>query len=74
MVLKVVLPHRTKDHFLGKWLPNWEGPYLVSESFGGNAYKLMHINSDEHIRTINGKYLKLYKPSMNEMVLKHKKY
>jgi hypothetical protein len=33
----------------------------------------MHINSDGHIRAINGKYLKLYKPSMNEMVLKHKK-
>jgi hypothetical protein len=74
MVWKVILPPGTKDHFLGKWSPNWEGPYLVSETFGGNAYRLMHINSDEHIRAINGKYLKLYKPSMNEMVLRHKKY
>jgi hypothetical protein len=34
----------------------------------------MHVNSDEHIRAINGKYLKLYKPSMNDIELKHKKY
>jgi hypothetical protein len=74
MVWKVILPPRTKDHFLGKWSPNWEGPYLVSEVFEGNAYRLMHVNSDEHIRAINGKYLKLYKPSMNEIELKHKKY
>ena len=37
MVWKVILPLGTKDHFLGKWSPNWERPYLVCESFGGNA-------------------------------------
>ena len=74
MVWKVILPPRTKDHFLGKWSLDWEVPYLVSEVFEGNAYRLMHVNSDEHIREINGKYLKLYKPSMNEIELKHKKY
>ena len=74
MVWKVILPPGTKDHYFGKWSTNWEGPYLISESFERNAYKLMHVNSNEHIRTINGKYLKFYKPSMNEMVLKHKKY
>ena len=74
LVWKVIFPPETKDHFLGKWSPNWEGPYLVSEVFEGNAYRLMHVNNDEHIRAINGKYLKLYKPSMNEIELKHKKY
>ena len=74
MVWKVILPHGIKDHFLGKWSPNWEGSYLVSEVFEGNAYRHMHVNSDEHIRAINGKYIKLYKPSMNEIELKHKKY
>ncbi len=33
MVWKVILPLETKDYFLGKWSPNWEGPYLVSEVF-----------------------------------------
>jgi hypothetical protein len=30
LVWKVILPLRTKDPYLGKWSPNWEGPYLVS--------------------------------------------
>ncbi len=39
IVWKVILPPGTKNHYLGKWSPNWEGPYLISESFEGNAYK-----------------------------------
>ena len=30
LVWKVILPLGTKDPYLGKWSPNWEGPYLVS--------------------------------------------
>ena len=74
VVWKVILPLGTKDPHLGKWSPNWEGPYLVSQLFDGNAYKLMHINREEHIKSINGKYLKPYKPSFNEMVYQHKRF
>jgi hypothetical protein len=74
LVWKVILPLRTKDPYLGKWSPNWEGPYLVSQLFDGNAYKLMHVNGEKHIRSINGKYLKPYKPSFNEMAYQHKKF
>ena len=49
LVWKVILPLGTKDPYLGKWSPNWEGPYLVSQLFDGNAYKLMHINGEKHI-------------------------
>ena len=28
LVWKVILPFGTKDPYLGKWSPNWEGPYL----------------------------------------------
>jgi hypothetical protein len=73
-VWKVILPLGTKDAHLGKWSPNWEGPYLVSQLFDGNAYKLMYINGKEHIRLINGKYLKSYKPSFNEMAYQHRKF
>jgi hypothetical protein len=45
LVWKVILPLRTKDPYLGKWSPNWEGPYLVSQLFNGNAYKLMGKNT-----------------------------
>ena len=37
LVWKVILPLGTKDPYLGKWSPNWEGPYLVSQLFDGNA-------------------------------------
>ena len=49
LVWKVILPLGTKDPYLGKWSPNWEGHYLVSQLFDGNAYKLMHINGEKHI-------------------------
>jgi hypothetical protein len=49
LVWKVILPLGTKDPYLGKWSPNWEGPYLVSQLFDRNAYKLMHINGEKHI-------------------------
>jgi hypothetical protein len=74
LVCKVILPLRIKDSYLGKWSPNWEGPYLISQLFDGNAYKLMHINGEEHIRSINGKYFKPYKPSFNEMAYQHKRF
>ena len=74
LVWKVILPLGTKDPYLGKWSPNWEGPYMVSQLFDGNAYKLMNVNGEEHIRSINGKYLKHYKPSFNEMAYQHKKF
>ena len=34
----------------------------------------MHVNGEEHIRSINGKYLKYYKPSFNEIDYQHKKF
>jgi hypothetical protein len=31
LVLKTILPIRTKSNKSGKWLPNWEGPYRIQE-------------------------------------------
>ena len=72
LVWKVILPIGVKDPYLGKWSPNWDGPFLVSEVFDRNAYKLMDISGNEHARSINDKFLKLYKPSMNELAYSHK--
>ena len=74
LVWKVILPIGVEDPYLGKWSPNWDGPFLVSEVFDGNAYKFMDISGNEHARSINGKFLKLYKPSMNELAYSHKKF
>ena len=52
LVWKVILPLGTKDPHLGKLSLNWEGPYLVSQLFDGNAYKLMHINGEEDRKSV----------------------
>ena len=72
LVWKVILPIGDKDPYLGKWSPNQDGPFLISEVFDGNTYKLMDISGNEHVRSINGMFLKLYKPSMNELAYSHK--
>ena len=72
LVWKVILPIGIKDPYLGKWSPNWDAPFLINEVFDGNTYKLMDVRGNEHARSINGKFLKLHKPSMNELAYSHK--
>ena len=72
LVWKVILPIGVKDPYLGKWSPNWDGPFLINEVFDGNTYKLMDISGNEHARPIIGKFLKLYKLGMNELAYSHK--
>ena len=60
LVWTSILPIGDKDPYLGKWSPNQDGPFLISEVFDGNTYKLMDISGNEHVRSINSKFLKLY--------------
>ncbi|XP_073152966.1 uncharacterized protein [Henckelia pumila] len=66
LVWKVIMPIRTKDQELGKWSPNWKGPFKVHRVLEGNAYWLASVEGEIHKRCINGKYLKVYVPSMHE--------
>ena len=59
-VWKVILPMEKKDRVLGKWSPNWEGPFKILQVFSNGAY-------DSRIFRINGKYLKKYKPILQEV-------
>ncbi|XP_075515591.1 uncharacterized protein LOC142550238 [Primulina tabacum] len=70
IVWKAILPLGTKDRELGKWSPNWEGPFKVHKVLDGNAYWLSSLDGHPHKRCINGKYLKPYFPSMREEVEK----
>ena len=45
-VLKVILPLEKKDRTLGKWSPNWEGPFRVNQVFSNNTYEVEELNSD----------------------------
>ncbi|KAK9750080.1 hypothetical protein RND81_02G171800 [Saponaria officinalis] len=40
LVWKVRLPMGHKDHFYGKWTPQWEGPFRVVRTYSGNSYGL----------------------------------
>ena len=68
LVWKVVLPIGSKDRELGKWFPNWKGPFKVYQVLLGNAYWLSNLEGGQHKKFINGKYLKKYFPTMWEML------
>ena len=67
-VWKIILPVGSKGKELGKWSPNWEGPFKVHQVLPGNTYWLANFQGEQHKRFINGKYLKKYFPNMWEIV------
>ncbi|XP_039688612.1 uncharacterized protein [Medicago truncatula] len=67
LVWKVILPMDRKDRTLGKWSPSWEGPWQILRVFSNNAYEIEELNEDQRILRINGKYLKKYKPTLQEI-------
>ncbi|XP_058733023.1 uncharacterized protein LOC131604610 [Vicia villosa] len=66
-VWKVILPTDQKDKSLGKWSSNWEGPFRILRVFTNNAYEIEELASDHRILKVNGKYLKKYKPILQEI-------
>ena len=67
LVWKVILPMDKNCREYRKWSPKWEGPFKVVRVFSGNAYALVGIDSNLRIKSINGKYLKPYRPTMCEV-------
>ena len=66
LVWKTILPVGKKDRRYGKWSPNWEGPFKVLKVLRNGAYHLQDLDGDIHVRSINGRYLKKYYPSLWE--------
>jgi hypothetical protein len=52
---------------MGKWSPKWEGPFQILKIFSNGTYEIEEIGKDERILRINGKYLKKYKPILQEV-------
>ncbi|KAK9682451.1 hypothetical protein RND81_10G074400 [Saponaria officinalis] len=65
LVWKVRLSMGHKDHFYGKWTPQWEGPFRVIKVYSGNSYGLQDMNGDM-TRNINSKFIKAYHPTVWE--------
>ncbi|XP_043717492.1 uncharacterized protein LOC122665409 [Telopea speciosissima] len=68
LVLKAVLPIGHKDPKFGKWSPTWEGPFVVHQVLKGGAYHLKTIDGQVQLRPLNGKFLKMYHPTMWEVM------
>ncbi|XP_050896033.1 uncharacterized protein LOC127102737 [Lathyrus oleraceus] len=67
LVWRVILPMDRNDRVLGKWSPNWEGPFRVLQAFSNNAYEVEELALDRRILRVNGKYLKKYRPLLQEV-------
>jgi hypothetical protein len=59
-----------KDRALGKWSPKWEGPFQVLQIFSNCAYEIEELSEDKRILRVNGKYLKKYKPAIQEVKIR----
>ncbi|XP_050897322.1 uncharacterized protein LOC127104163 [Lathyrus oleraceus] len=64
LVWKVIFPMDPKDRLWGKCSPNWEGPCKTLQTFSNNAYEIEELTSEGRTLRINGKYLKLYLPTL----------
>ncbi|KAK9733900.1 hypothetical protein RND81_04G099600 [Saponaria officinalis] len=66
LVWKVRLSMGHKDHFYGKWTPQWEGPFRVVRTCSGYSYGLQHTDGRMIKTNINGKFIKAYHPTIWE--------
>jgi len=67
LVWKFIFPMDKRNKTLGKWAPGWEGPWKILGIFSNNAYEIEELNDDNRVMRINGKYLKKYKPLLQEV-------
>ncbi|XP_050877042.1 uncharacterized protein LOC127080790 [Lathyrus oleraceus] len=70
LVWKVILPMDRKDRALGKLSPKWEGPFQMLQIFSNGACEIEELSEDRTILRVNGKYLKKYKPTIQEVKIR----
>ncbi|KAK8586270.1 hypothetical protein V6N13_082083 [Hibiscus sabdariffa] len=58
IVLKRISPNIRDDH--GKWMRNWEGPYVLKKTFSGGALILTEMDKEELKNPINADAVKKY--------------
>lgn len=49
LVWKVILPMDRKDRTLGKWSPNWEGPFKTMQAYTNNTYEVEELTPEDRI-------------------------
>ena len=58
LVLKKILPNQQDQK--GKWVPNWDGPYVVKRAFSGGALILTTMDGNDLPSPINFDAVKKY--------------
>ena len=58
LVLQKIIPTQEDSH--GKWVPNYEGPYIVKKAFSGGALILSNMDGDELSKPVNSDAVKKY--------------
>ncbi|KAK2366564.1 hypothetical protein QL285_079929 [Trifolium repens] len=67
LVWKVIFPMDRRDRAFGKWSPHWEGPFKISQVLSNGAYEIQELTLEQRTVNMNGKYLKKYRPSLQEI-------
>ena len=60
LVLKIVDHVRWDMAEPSKFLPKWEGPFVVREAHASGYYRLAQMNGKDLMDPINGKWLEQY--------------
>ncbi|RDX64267.1 hypothetical protein CR513_57191, partial [Mucuna pruriens] len=60
LVLKKILP--TQKDGRGKWMPNYEGPYVIKRAFSGGAIMLTTMDGRDLPHPINADIVKRFYP------------
>lgn len=47
LIWKVILHMDRRDKTLGKWSPNWKGPFQIIQAFFNNAYEIKELTTDK---------------------------
>ena len=69
-IQKIIFPIGIRDLMFGKWSPNWECPLIVKQVIPKGTYCLIDVQGQELDKVINGKFLKMYHPSIKEEILR----
>ncbi|XP_028552068.1 uncharacterized protein LOC114579981 [Dendrobium catenatum] len=60
LILVLRRPIITHRRIGGKFVSNWEGPFVIEKLFQGEAYQLIDLEGQRPMPPINGRYLKKY--------------
>jgi hypothetical protein len=57
LVWKTILALRSRDRMFGKWSPNWESPYKMTQVIFGNTYMLQTLQGEDLPEALNVRFL-----------------